>query len=61
LQVTEELRFQPGAAVEAMLEDGWTRGTVLRTWDQGNPYLIELADGGTVWGPVDSDDFVRAA
>ena len=35
---------------------------VIRLWDDGNPYRIELddADGTNVWGPIDDPGFVRA-
>ena len=37
-------------------------GVVLKTWDQGNCYRIELQDEQktNVWGPVDEDVFVKA-
>ena len=38
----------------------WMDGTILKQWDEGNPYRIELADGTNVWGPIDDDTFVRA-
>ena len=61
------LRFAVGDAVRARVgpptdpDGGWKAGTVIKVWDEGNPYRIELADNGTnVWGPKDSDVFVRA-
>lgn len=41
----------------------WKKGRILRTWDEGNPYLIELenVEKSHVWGPIDTDDFVRKA
>merc|ERR1712216_451264 len=60
-KVTEELRFKVGDPVEAQCEEGWMKGAVVKTWDQGNPYCIELADKmrTKIWGPVDTDEFVR--
>ena len=65
--MASELRFKPGDKVEARRGGSSSRpayvpGTIISTWDEGNPYRIELDDGeGTnVWGPEDSDDFVRA-
>merc|ERR1719271_1029248 len=57
-KVTEELRFQPGDKVEARTRTGGQLGTILRTWDEGNCYRIELCDGRrtNVWGPVDKDE-----
>lgn len=58
-----ELRFKVGDQVEAKVDGGrWQRGKILRQWDEGNPYRIELDDREktNVWGPVDEDDFVRA-
>merc|ERR1712224_433844 len=59
-KVTEELRFKVGDAVEARTKEGWVRGTILKTWQEGNPYRIELSNRMKVWGPVDSDAFVRS-
>lgn len=60
-KVTGDLRFNIGDLVEANVGK-WTPGKILKQWDEGNPYRIELEDGeGTnVWGPMDTDDFVRA-
>ena len=43
--------------------DGYCAGTVIKEWDQGNCYRIELEDGKktNVWGPIDEDMFVKAA
>lgn len=38
----------------------WQPAKVLRTWDEGNPYRLELKkDGKQIWVTVDSDDFIR--
>eukprot|EP00416_Gambierdiscus_australes_P033436 CAMPEP_0171109406 /NCGR_PEP_ID=MMETSP0766_2-20121228/70757_1 /TAXON_ID=439317 /ORGANISM="Gambierdiscus australes, Strain CAWD 149" /LENGTH=359 /DNA_ID=CAMNT_0011571139 /DNA_START=162 /DNA_END=1241 /DNA_ORIENTATION=+ len=60
-QVTKELRFKLGDEVEANV-GVWTRGKIIRLWDEGNPYRIELQDGEktNVWGPEDDDQWVRA-
>ena len=68
-QCSEELRFKVGDAVKARVgrnkaadADGYCPGTVIRTWDDGNCYRIELQDGNktNVWGPIDEDVFVKA-
>jgi G3E family GTPase len=55
------LRFKVGDEVLARV-NGWQPAKIAKLWDEGNPYLIELEDGeGTmVWGPKDSDVFVRS-
>lgn len=42
--------------------DGYCPGVILKTWDQGNAYRIELQNGEktNVWGPIDEDTFVKA-
>lgn len=57
----ETLRFKVGDKVQANVGK-WVDGVILKQWDEGNPYRIELQDGkGTnVWGPIDEDAFVRA-
>merc|ERR1719331_2919668 len=61
-RVSNDLRFKVGDKVKARVSAGWTSGKIIKVWDEGNPYRIELADKDrtNVWGPVDSDDFVRA-
>jgi len=61
-KVSNDLRFKVGDKVKARVSAGWTPGKIIKVWDEGNPYRIELADKDktNVWGPVDSDDFVRA-
>ena len=67
-QCSEELRFKVGDAVKARVgktkatdADGYCPGKILKTWDQGNCYRIELQDGSktNVWGPIDEDAFVK--
>jgi len=61
-KVEGELRFKVGDFVEANVGT-WKLGKILRIWDDGNPYRIEIqdADKTNVWGPVDEDGWVRAA
>jgi len=60
-KVEGELRFKVGDEVLALAGSGWTPGKIIRLWDDGNPYRIELEDGkGTnVWGPMDDDRCVK--
>jgi len=59
----EKLRFNLGDKVKALAAPGWTPGKIIKCWDEGNPYRVELDDenGTNVWAPVDSDQFVRSA
>ncbi|CAM9374804.1 unnamed protein product [Ectocarpus fasciculatus] len=59
----ETLRFAVGDYVEALSRNGWKLAKVLKTWDAGNCYRLELQDRSktNVWGPVDSNSFVREA
>ncbi|CAE7382966.1 CBWD2 [Symbiodinium natans] len=59
-KVLSEARFNTGDKVEANVPGGWTKGTILKVWDDGNPYRIKLDNGTEVWAPDDSDDFVRS-
>merc|ERR1712228_407658 len=57
--VTKKLRFKVGDRVRARTgRTEFTPGKVIRIWDEGNPYRIELKDGErtNVWGPIDSDE-----
>ena len=67
---TEELRFKVGDTVKARVgsrkgsdAEGYHVGTVLKAWDQGNAYRVELQDEEktNVWGPIDEDKFIKAA
>ena len=61
-KVTGELRFKVGDLVLAKVgEDEWQPGHIVKHWDDGNPYIIELDDEeyGTVAAPKDSDDVVK--
>ena len=63
--VAKPLRFEVGTKVEANIGTGrkarWVVGTILKQWDDGNPYRIRMKDGNEVWGPVDDDEVVRLA
>ena len=37
----------------------WPGGKIIKVWDDGNPYRIQLENGDQVWAPEDSDNFVR--
>mmetsp|Transcript_24464 Transcript_24464/g.81299 ORF Transcript_24464/g.81299 Transcript_24464/m.81299 type:complete len:398 (-) Transcript_24464:9-1202(-) len=68
-QCSEQLRFKIGDKVRARVgkdmaeADGYCPGVVIKTWDQGNAYRIQLQDSKktNVWGPIDENDFVKAA
>jgi len=57
------LRFKVGDEVLANVggpSNPWAVGKIIKIWDEGNPYRIELSNGDNVWGPIDEDAFVRA-
>ena len=65
----EKLRFAIGDMVWAKVgkargttPDGYAQGKIIKLWDNGNAYRIELQDAGktNVWGPIDEDIFVKA-
>ena len=41
----------------------FTEGRILKCWDQGNPYRVEIQNDekSNVWVPIDSDHFVRSS
>lgn len=56
------LRFEVGQTVWVSVQkDQFTRGTVMKQWDEGNAYRVKLDDeyGDEVWAPRDSDVFIR--
>ena len=66
---SDVLRFAVGDMVLANVgahpnagADGYTPGKIIKQWDEGNAYRIELQDDAktNVWGPVDEDTFVKA-
>ena len=56
----EELRFNVGDTVYANIGK-FTKGRVLKCWDQGNPYRVEIQnkERSNVWVPIDNDTYVR--
>ena len=54
------LRFKVGDKVQAQV-GGFVDGVIIKLWDFGNPYRIELEDDEktNVWGPKDEDYYVR--
>jgi len=56
----ESLRFKVGDTVYANVGE-FRKGKILKIWDEGNPYRIELEDGTNVWGPIDIDAYVRGS
>ena len=55
----EELRFKVGDTVYANVGE-FTEGRILKCWDEGNPYRVEIqnAERSNVWVPIDSNDYV---
>ena len=60
--MAEELRFNVGDTVYANIGE-FTEGRILKCWDQGNPYRVEIQNDekSNVWVPIDSDHFVRSS
>ena len=58
----DELRFNVGDMVYANIGE-FTEGKILKCWDEGNPYRVEIQneEKSNVWVPIDSDDYVRVA
>lgn len=56
----EKLRFKRGDTVYANIGE-FTKGKILKCWDQGNPYRVEIQNDerSNVWVPIDSDTYVR--
>ena len=56
----QPLRFPVGTMVEANV-GGFKLGKILKHWDEGNAYRIELQDKSRthVWAPIDIDNYVR--
>ncbi len=57
----ETLRFNVGDTVYANIGQ-FTKGRILKCWDQGNPYRVEIQneEKSNVWVPIDDDRYVRA-
>ena len=70
-QCSAELRFKVGDRILANVGrdhaladgDGFVPGVILKLWDEGNPYRVELQDEekSNVWGPIDEDEFIKVA
>ena len=68
-QCSAELRFKVGDRILANVGrdhaladgDGFVPGVILKLWDEGNPYRVELQDEekSNVWGPIDEDEFIK--
>jgi len=57
--IARELRWKVGDPVEARVSQGYTKGTIIKLWDEGNAYRVRLINGTEVWAPIDEDVFVR--
>ena len=55
----EKLRFNVGDNVLANIGE-FTEGRILKCWDQGNPYRVEIQneEKTNVWVPIDNDSYV---
>lgn len=55
-----ELRFEEGTVVEANI-GMFAPGKIIKQWDDGNAYRIELQDKErtNIWAPIDIDAYVR--
>lgn len=58
----EDLRFNVGDTVYANIGQ-FAEGKILKCWDQGNPYRVEIQnkEKSNVWVPIDNDDYVRSS
>ena len=56
----EKLRFKEGEMIYANV-DGFKKGKILKCWDEGNPYRVEIQDDekNNIWVPIDDDEYVR--
>lgn len=61
-KIEGELRFKVGDEVEINVGEGqWSRGKVIKEWEQGHPYTVQLDDtGGEGLIPLDDGRFLRA-
>ena len=59
--LAEDLRFNVGDTVYANIGE-YTEGKILKCWDQGNPYRVEIQNDekSNVWVPIDDDEYVRS-
>ena len=56
----EQLRFKVGDTVMANVSGTFAAGLIVKVWDAGKPYRIQLPDETEIWAPSDDDTFVRA-
>ena len=58
--IAEDLRFDVGDTVYANIGE-FTEGKILKCWDDGNPYRVEIQneERSNVWVPIDNDAYVR--
>ena len=56
----EDLRFKVGDTIYANIGE-FTKGRILKCWDEGNPYRVEIQNDEktNVWVPIDNDNYVR--
>lgn len=59
-RVTQDLRFLVGEKVEVNVGT-WKEGKVIKHWDEGNAYRVEVQNRTkrNVWAPVDIDVYIR--
>eukprot|EP00903_Cladosiphon_okamuranus_P010259 g9713.t1 len=59
----EPLRFAIGDYVKARSRGSWKLAKVLKHWDSGNCYRLELQNAArtNLWAPIDSDKCIRKA
>jgi len=57
--IAKELTYPIGAQVLANVAAGFTPGTVIKHWDQGNAYRVQLCTGIEVWAPIDDVRFIK--
>lgn len=58
----EDLRFNVGDTIYANIGE-FTKGKILKCWDEGNPYRVEIqnAQKSNFWVPIDDDRYVRSS
>jgi len=57
--IAKPVRWKVGHRVECRIRDGYSPGTIIKLWDEGNAYRVRLDQGMEVWAPIDEDVFVR--
>lgn len=61
-KVQGDLRFKIGDIVEVKDDnDKWQRGKVVKHWDEGWPYVVQMQDRWRtkLWAAADEDEFIR--